>query len=72
MAAALIDSLFHGRSILTITQQLQARAAKLRHKPCPAGHCESCFTGYCRTLLIGHCVCTGHIDLTRKDFFPRP
>jgi hypothetical protein len=54
-----------------VRQVLIERARKLREEPVPAGCCAQCFARHCRALYIGHCVCTGHIDLTRKDLFSR-
>lgn len=58
-------------AVLSITQVLAARARALREKPVPAGCCGHCFFYYCRALLVTCCVCTGGIDLRRKDIFSR-
>lgn len=60
-----------GRPVLTIVEVLAAKARALREKHPPANCCHHCFHHHARALLINHCVCTGDIDLTRKDIFSR-
>jgi len=57
-------------SILTIQQRLALMARQKREIKCPPDCCNHCHRHHCRWLLIGHCVCTGHIDLRSKKQFP--
>ena len=59
------------RSVLTISQRLAANARKLREKPCPKDHCETCYRNACRLLLKTCCICNGGVSLSKTNFFPR-
>jgi hypothetical protein len=50
---------------------LAQKARALRAKHPALGDCPHCFNHHARSLMIGCCVCTGDIDLTRKDIFTR-
>ena len=69
VAAAAGGSTAGGRPVLTIVQILAEKARALREKPLPENCCPYCYRHHGRGLYINHCVCTGHIDLSRKDIF---
>jgi hypothetical protein len=52
-------------------ERLAQIARELREKPVPAGCCARCYARHCRALHVGCCVCSGDIDLARKDIFSR-
>lgn len=56
-------------TVLTIVQLLINKARALRHIVVPDGCCAYCYHHHGRGLLVDHCVCSGHIDLSRKDIF---
>ena len=57
--------------VLTISQRLAENARKLREKPCPKDHCETCYHSRCRLLLKTCCVCNGGVILSKTNLFPR-
>ena len=58
------------RAVLTISERLAANARKLREKPCPLEHCETCYRNACRLLLKTCCICNGGVILSKTNFFP--
>lgn len=43
---------------------MEARARRNASMAPKPGHCVTCHERWRRQLHEGHCVCTGHIDLT--------
>lgn len=56
-------------TVLTIVQVLINKARALRHIAVPDGCCDYCYHHHGRGLYSDHCVCTGHINLRRKDIY---
>jgi len=69
-ALGLPDRADRGGAVLNISERLAANARKLREVNCPPDHCDHCYRYACRLLLIGCCICTGGVNLSKKNFFP--